>query len=378
MTAPSRLAYCTNVHAGSTLEETLANLTRFSVPVREQLGVDQLAIGLWLADSVAQELETNDAARRLRDQLDQLGIRVCTLNGFPQHNFHAPIVKHAVYEPNWATRERFDYTLRLARLALDLIPDDQDDISISTLPIGWRADADNDAAAAQFNALAQELARLEERSSRRVHVDLEPEPGCAIDTALDLCQFFELLDDSSRRHIGVCHDMCHSAVMFESQRDALDAYAANNIALGKVQVSNCPQVNFDSLDEEERLAARAMLEQFVEPRYLHQTSVRNADGHVRFFEDLPDSLAECESRGCWRVHFHVPIFAATLGAIDTTQSQLLDCLAVLGPTPPTLEVETYAWNVLPSGLFADDLAGGIAHELRWLTEQLESQRGVST
>ena len=46
---------------------------------------------------------------------------------------------------------------------------------------------------------------------------------------------------------------------------------------------------------------------------------------------------------------------------------------------PTLEVETYAWEVLPGCLYAGDegLAAGIAEELRWLRGLLETIDGES-
>jgi hypothetical protein len=42
-----------------------------------------------------------------------------------------------------------------------------------------------------------------------------------------------------------------------------------------------------------------------------------------------------------------------------------------------LEVETYAWDVLPNCLYAGDegLAAGIAEELRWLRGTIETIRG---
>ena len=37
--------YCTNVHAGTTLVETIANLENHAVSVRKHLGQDRLGIG---------------------------------------------------------------------------------------------------------------------------------------------------------------------------------------------------------------------------------------------------------------------------------------------------------------------------------------------
>ena len=63
-------------------------------------------------------------AVRLRRDLDARGLEVVTLNGFPYRSFHAPVVKYAVYQPDWLSRERLDYTVNLARVLAGLLPPD--------------------------------------------------------------------------------------------------------------------------------------------------------------------------------------------------------------------------------------------------------------
>ena len=364
------LGYCTNVHAGTSLDATLANLERCSVAVREHLGEDRLGIGLWLPEPAASELLDSNGVRRLRDRLDALGLFVFTLNGFPQGDFHAEVVKHAVYKPDWSTPERTAYTIQLARILVDLLPDDLQEGSISTLPLGWREGFHNEGAAVENLVLVSHaLAELEERSGTLVHLDIEPEPGCFLDTAEDVVALFEKFPAEALRYLRVCHDVCHSAVMFETQATAIDTYRNAGIQIGKIQLSACPEIDFAQSEPD----ALEQLRSFVEPRYLHQTVVRDDAGGTCFFEDLPLALEqyEHEPRGCWRVHFHVPVFAQDLGAISSTQSQIRDCLTAIGTQCPMLEVETYAWNVLPVGLFKGDLAEGIAEELRWARSNLQ-------
>ena len=135
------LAYGTNVHPAEDLPGILGQLDRFAVPVRAQLDTDVLGLGLWLAAPVATELAADPAARRtLRAELTHRGLEVVTLNGFPYQAFHAPVVKHAVYRPDWADPARLRYTLDLALVLADLLPDGAERGSISTLPFGWRTD----------------------------------------------------------------------------------------------------------------------------------------------------------------------------------------------------------------------------------------------
>ena len=370
-----QVGYCTNVHAGNSLEQTIDNLERHAVGVARHLGEDRLGIGLWLPEGAVRDLLAEDGARRMRDRLESMGLHVFTLNGFPQGDFHADVVKHAVYEPRWCDADRFEYTANLAGILADLLPDDLREGSISTLPLGWNIDsAERESAISSLIETADVLARLEDRTGVLIHLDLEPEPGCVLDTATDVIELFGRMPERTRRHLRVCHDICHSAVMFESQREVIEAYRSSGIEVGKIQVSSCPEVDFESLPRERRDDAMDRLRSFVEPRYLHQTTIRDADGTTSFHEDLPLALSERGPEGCWRVHFHVPVFADSLDSIGTTRDQIAECFGAFTDDLPMLEVETYAWGVLPDGLFRDDLAGGIAEEIRFTRGLIEERR----
>lgn len=388
---PALPAYCTNVVAGRTLAQTRERVASVFGAVRERIapgGV--LPLGLWLsARAAAQLAETPGGARSLRDELAARGLAVRTLNAFPYHDFHGASVKRGVYSPNWADTRRLLYTTTLAELLPELLPAGARDASISTLPLGWRPEfalagggASLGLASSMLAQLVQHLARVEERTGVRVHVDLEPEPGCTLDRAEDAAAFLTHAlprragTPDPRRYIGICHDVCHSAVMFEEQSHALRIYRDAGVRVGKVQVSSAPVA--DGSPE-----SIAVLAAFAEPRYLHQTSVRGADS--RFFEDLPDALAQ-HPAGEWRTHFHVPVFAPRLGALGTTRGAIEECIAEIARWPaaerPAFEVETYAWDVLPEGVEAGEavatpgasgdarLAAGIAQELRWVRERL--------
>ena len=96
------------------------------------------------------------------------------------------------------------------------------------------------------------------------------------------------------------------------------------------------------------------------------------DGTMQYFDDLPEAIArhEANPQGEWRVHFHVPVYVESFGQLNATQSDIRDFLqAVQGDDElHHYEVETYAWNVLPADLQRDELADGIADELKWVRE----------
>lgn len=396
--AGASLGYCTNVHAGHDLAATLANLRLHAAQVRRVLDVPELGIGLWLSADAAREAVAAEGlvpiphhARRsspaspdasLKDELRRLGLRVFTLNGFPFSNFHEPVVKHRVYEPDWADPRRLDYTMDLVALLASLI-DEGDEGSISTLPVGWPSHpctpVDQDVAAERLRHAARVLDRLEQETGRLIHLDLEPEPGCILGSSRDAVRFWNerlLLGHAAeeaviRRHLRICHDVCHAAVVFEEQHEAIGRYRSTGILVGKVQISSAPRVDFDALPEIEREAAWKALHAFVEPRYLHQTGVKT--DRCRGYADLPDAIAANAAapgrapRGEWRVHFHVPIHLARVGVLSTSQDQIAPCLRLANEMGVRhYEVETYAWTVLPSELAPPSLAEGIASELRWV------------
>jgi hypothetical protein len=371
------LAYCTNVHAGPDLDRAVANLERHALEVkRRHSSGAPMGVGLWLAAQGARQCLREGRVGWLRDWLATRGLVPFTFNGFPYGDFHQRVVKHAVYVPTWWQRERLDYTLDLIAILDGVLPPGITG-SISTLPIAWgKVQASPDLlpqAGRNLIAVADHLARLEQRSGRLVHLCIEPEPGCVLDTAADVVAFFErhLLPHGDerriRRYLRVCHDVCHAAVMFEDQADVLRAYRSAGIAVGKVQVSAAVGLDLLALPEEDRGAALVQLKGFVEERYLHQTMVRPQAGFApTFFEDLPAALAAPLGVE-YRTHFHVPIYLERFGRLDALQRPILDCLAELRPGEcEHFEAETYAWGVLPAELQVKELAEGIAREMDWL------------
>lgn len=377
------LGYCTNVHAGADWATTQQNLSRFAVAVRDRVSPHEaMGVGLWLSNSAAETLEDPPAAEGFRVWLAAHGLRPFTLNGFPYGDFHQPVVKHRVYEPSWLDRRRVEFTQRLATLLARLLPTGQGG-SISTLPICWGTPGPTPeqlaCAAANLRVVAEHLRRLQDATGHEIVLSIEPEPGCAIQRVGDVLRFFrEYLwagrtpTDLLARHIGVCHDICHSVVMFEKQHEVLRQYHETGIRVGKVQVSSAVCVDFSQLSADERCVAVEQLRGFDERRYLHQTTVRQQDGREQFYDDLTQPVAELGDASKliseWRIHFHVPVYVRRFGQLHASQPAILAAFDALGRYHPEVtdyEVETYAWSVLPEELQQPDLASGIAEEMRW-------------
>jgi len=366
------LAYCTNVHPAEDLGGVRRQLREHAEPVRRRLGRDRLGIGLWLARDAARALIADPAAvRGLRAELDDRGLEVVTLNGFPYRGFGAEVVKHRVYRPDWTEPDRLEHTTDLARLLAALLPDDVAEGTVSTLPLAWRTPFDApraEAARGALTALAQRLDALQDLTGRSIRIGLEPEPGCTVETTADAVRALTAPGAPPRERIGVCLDTCHLATQFEDPDEALDGLAFAGVPVVKAQLSAALHA-----DEPHEPAVRKALAAFAEPRFLHQTRTRTPDGTVLGTDDLDQALADdgpLPTTGPWRAHFHVPLHAAPEPPLASTLPVLRDTLTRLvgGPAPLThhLEVETYTWQTLPDGLrprTRTQLADGIAAEL---------------
>lgn len=401
---PFSTGYCTNVHAGATLRETRDNLERHALAVKARYSPNRpMGVGLWLSASAAAELMGDekpagdgtplrsfptDEVLAFRDWLAERGLVPYTLNGFPYGDFHQEVVKHRVYEPTWWDPRRVQYTLQLVDILDQILPRELEG-SVSTLPIAWGTPCPDrdllEKAAFNLRVAARYMHDLEQETGRLIYLCLEPEPGCVFSFADDAVHFFQWQlfghedEDIVRRHIRICHDVCHAAVMFEDQSDVLRKYQKAGIEVGKIQVSAALRMDLDLFErpaEPERRLAVEQLASFAEDRYLHQTVISRG-GEEMFYEDLRLALdAEgSDPKGQWRVHFHVPIYLREFGKLHSTQEQIVECVEAAGKftTCKHLEVETYAWGVLPTELKQPDLAAGIAEELRWF-EDLRSVR----
>jgi len=368
------VAYCTNVHPAETLSGVLAQLDRYAVPIRAELGTSRLGLGLWLAaDVVAELVDDPTAVARLGTALADRGLEVVTFNGFPYRGFHDEVVKGAVYRPDWTTGARLAYTLNLAALLAALLPADAAGGSISTLPLAWRtpwAAAQRQQVAARLAELAAGLAGQAERSGRPVRVGFEPEPGCVVENTT---QAAANLSEVDTQWLGLCLDACHLAVGFEEPAAALARLDAAGLPVVKAQASCALQVD-DPSDPD----TRKLLAEFVEPRFLHQARADTGAGAPSGVDDLDQALAGgLPDSDPWRVHFHVPLHAPAAAPLASTQLVLRDTLRELlgGATARTahVEVETYTWRVLPPAARPDtdaDLVSGIAAELSWTRDRL--------
>jgi hypothetical protein len=372
---------------------------------------------------------------------------VFTINGFPYGKFHGTRVKEQVYAPDWTTRERLDYTKLLFDLLAQLLHEGMEG-SVSTVPVGFKPACrpiagrkagepagENSglpacrpaglpavrAARENLWRCVEHLEQLTRRTGRKLHLGLEPEPLCYLETTGETVTFFEQLradrpgDLRLDEHLGVTYDCCHQAVEYEPPGEALARLRRAGIQISKIHLSNALRVHPTP-------QVRDALKAFADDTYLHQTIERRPDGQLIPYADLNQALASPPAGDPqmpveWRIHFHLPLHAPSsvvaagarplpalggppLRRVDqsqvrgekaevhlsplsshlsplpshvaphfgTTADHLLGVLDAVRQTPGLcrhFEMETYTWEVLPPELKNRNVVDQLASEYQW-------------
>jgi len=376
-----QLAYCTNVHRGSTWEETFNALEKYVLKVKELVCPDEhFAIGLRLGADAARTLSDRSTLLTFQTWLEQKNCYVFTINGFPYGNFHGTRVKEQVYRPDWTDPDRLSYTIVLFEI-LEKLLNRGEEGSVSTLPASFKefhpVGELPEIALKNINTCALEIERIQKAKDLDLHLGLEPEPLGSFETTPETISFFEQLHSYSgnpelSKTVGVNYDCCHLAVEFESAQFGLNQLMEAGIRLSKLHLSSALRAKPTSQN-------RDLLKSFVEDVYLHQVVVGKSGKAERRYKDLDialeDDVANSDDEE-WRIHFHVPLHASPHSTLGDTQKQVLDTLDWLAQNPTAcrhLEMETYTWEVLPRELQSTSVVKQVAKEYEWTLQALKER-----
>jgi hypothetical protein len=381
------LAYCTNIHRGETWGETLDTLNRYTLAVRDKVSPGKpYAIGLRLGDQASRELSEPETLLAFQKWLDQHQCYVFTINGFPYGRFHGSRVKEQVYVPDWTARDRLDYTNRLFDLLVKLVPEGVEG-SVSTVPCSFKEFIKNQdqvhAMRANLWSCVEHIAKLSERSGRKLHLGLEPEPLCYLETSEETARFFEEMradrphDSRLAQHLGVNYDTCHLAVEYEEPRDVIKRFQEHDIKISKLHFSSALKVR-------PTLEVRQALKSFADDIYFHQVIARADDGNITRYKDLDVALSQISNLKSpiseeWRIHFHIPLHSRPTPLFDNTSDHILGVMDILKENPALcshIEMETYTWEVMPPELKNRNVVDQLVSEYQWCLAEL-GKRGFS-
>jgi hypothetical protein len=390
------LTYSTLVHPGDTWEQMRASVEEFVPQIKKRLGIQgKFGVSLRISGSSAKTL-TDSAAERasLKSYLDENGLYVFTVNAFPFGPFKGQRVMEDVYEPDWTTQQRVEYTKSIADILIE-ITDADTSPSIQTAPLAFAPKVVDENYIAKFTRnvfeVVSHLYHLELKTGRRVKLSLEPEPACYLETTDETVTFFkeriysetgimELAEvagiplseaeGAARRYLGIVFDVGHQSVGFENVPESLQKLVSAGIPIFKLQEAAALWV--ESLSTE----IIPELRRFTDTIYLSQTSLKTATGIVKYL-NLGEALDAYEANPVpseMRTHFHVPVFLDEIGPFKTTRFAVQQALAMHKEQPLSnhLEIETYTWDVLPEELKTGDIVDYVARELEFVMKELKS------
>lgn len=388
---PLHLTYCLNIHRGETWAENFAAIRDLATRVRNSVAPDlAFGLGMRLGAQAANELADAHRIGDFKAFLAEMGLYVFTMNGFPYGAFHDTAVKEKVYQPDWRSGARRDYTIKLAEIMTELVPASLP-ASISTVPVafkGWVVtEQDMELVVTRLVEVAAVLERIHQRKRRDIHLGLEPEPACHLETTTETVEFFKHLwnagspmlaaqlgvsrlqaEEILRQRVGVCFDTCHVALQFEDLSESWDRYIAAGIRISKVQISA-------ALSCDAKPDSLAALRPFAEGTYLHQTIARRADHGLVRWTDLPQALTELgsmEDVQAARCHFHVPLFWDGGDILGSTRDTITPAFVkrLRNGACEHLEIETYTFDVLPPLLRGHGVVESITREYAWAVDRL--------
>ena len=389
------LSYSTLVHPGDNWEQMSHSLRTFVPRVKARVSPNQpFGLSLRLAAPSAEALVKDSAARdALKRFLAENDMYLYTVNAFPYGAFKDTIVKEQVYEPDWRSEERTQYTINVADILADVAPASVAP-SIQSAPLGFKPRVTGPDVVSSYTEhvlrVVAHLVGIEARTGKTVTLALEPEPRCFLETTDETIDYFRehLYSGRSaerlaklasipvadaigalRRHLGIVFDIGHQAVGFEDIPVSLQKLVDAGVPILKLQevaAMHMPQVTDETVEA---------LQRFAKTVYLSQT-VEKKNGRITKFLNLEDAFAARHGDPGpreWRTHFHVPVFLDDLGGVLVTTRFALEAALKMHKEKPLsgqLEIETYTWDVLPDHLKTGDIVDYVCREIEWVRGQL--------
>jgi sugar phosphate isomerase/epimerase len=225
-------------HPARRLPALLGGLDAYGA-ARALIGVDVLGVSPWLPPALAAALASGGRARtRLRAELEARGLEVHTLSGLSlDEEAGSPFGGGGGEIPGWDDAARRDYTLDLARILVDLLPDEAVRGAIWTVGLGRRAGWDEEAvtsAADMLRRLSTRLADLAWSNGRAVRVAFQPHDGFALDAPGDAVSEMAHVD---KDRLGVRLDLDDAVARWPDPAAALDTIVGAGLSIIDVRLT---------------------------------------------------------------------------------------------------------------------------------------------
>jgi sugar phosphate isomerase/epimerase len=241
------LAYEITPRPARRVAQVIAQLDTYAA-VRTMIGADSLGVSLWLPPALAAALATGARIRtRLRAELDARRLEVVTLSGlsFDEEN-GSPFAEGGGEQPSWDEPARREYTLDLARVLVDLLPDETVRGAIGTIGLGPKDHWDEETAktgAGILRRLSGGLADIAWQTGRAVRVGFHTAFGYAVDSPEDTVAALARID---KDRLGVRLDLEHVTRTWEDPVAGLETLTDAGLSIVEVRLTASPGPRLDA------------------------------------------------------------------------------------------------------------------------------------
>ncbi|HIH2762444.1 MAG TPA: metabolite traffic protein EboE [Candidatus Azoamicus sp. MARI] len=358
------ITYCSNIFKNNNVLDLFYNLNKYK---KELKGYKNISI--CLSNKIIKEINDKRNIEKILNWTKINKKNIPLINGFVYKNFHQKLIKEKIYYPDWTKKERLNFTKNIIFFAQKLNKKSKI-CGISTLPITYNIWIKKNIkynlkkTINYFFDILNILMQIKKYKNILIHIDIEPEPFCFLESCKDFIYFFKLwlmpglkkkiktyFNINTReatkiiaKHLNLCFDTCHSAVMFENEKKSLDLIRQLKIKIGRVQVSSAIKIkninnkNFTHLT-------------FLKKSpFLHQSLIKMKNLTFIKTNDFKNiKIINNNLIKEIRIHCHVPIYIKKiLKYFETTQKELKNSLINIIKHNDTrnLEIETYTYNIL--------------------------------
>jgi sugar phosphate isomerase/epimerase len=282
------LAYEITPRPARRVAQVIAQLDTYAA-VRAMIGADSLGVSLWLPPALAAALATGARIRtRLRAELDARRLEVVTLSGLsfdeengspfaegggersePSSRGSEPLAgggerselvagggeqsepvaeggERSETQPGWDQPARREYTLDLARVLVDLLPDETVRGAIGTIGLAPKEDWDEETAktgAGILRRLSGGLADIAWQTGRAVRVGFHTASGYAVDSPEETVAALARID---KDRLGVRLDLEHVTRTWEDPVAGLETLSDAGLSIVEVRLTAAPGPRLDA------------------------------------------------------------------------------------------------------------------------------------
>ncbi|MFI6075707.1 hypothetical protein ACIA5C_29520 [Actinoplanes sp. NPDC051343] len=253
--------------------QVIAQLDTYAA-VRTMIGADSLGVSLWLPPALAAALATGARIRtRLRAELDARRLEVVTLSGlsFDEEN-GSPFAEGGGEQLFWDEPARREYTLDLARVLVDLLPDETVRGAVNTIGLAPKDHWDEETAKTGtgiLRRLSGGLADIAWQTGRAVRVGFHTASGYALDSPEETVAALARID---KDRLGVRLDLDHVTRTWDDPVAGLETLFDAGLSIIEVRLTAAPGPRLDAWR-----AALAMLLGPDGPRTEYLTLARHVD-----------------------------------------------------------------------------------------------------